>query len=103
MGALISIFYYALFLALKSSSLGTTNAIMQGSPIIVMVMGHFFLNDKFTSVRGCSAICLIAGIVLNAIPTNVTSLQPEVHLRLHDSVMTVVEFHSKAVKIQWKI
>ena len=70
--------YLIYFVALKSSSLGTTNAIMQGSPLIVLVIGHFFLDDKLTLVRGLSAFGLVAGIILNVIPTNVTSLQPKV-------------------------
>ena len=62
-----------LFQALKFSNLGSTSAIMQGNPLIVMIIGHFFLKDKITLIRGFSAISLIVGIVLSAIPDNITS------------------------------
>jgi len=81
-----------LFQALKSSSLGTTNAIMNGSPLIVMVIGHFFMEDKFTKVRCISACCLALGLCLNALPTNVTdmtSLQPKDLIELEGAGMAI--------------
>ena len=56
------------FSALKSSSLGITTAIMNASPLIVMVISHFFLDDRFTKLRFLAAGFLTLGIVLSAIP-----------------------------------
>ena len=71
------------FSALKSSTMGTTNAIMNASPIIVMVIGHFYLDDRFTRLRFFAAVFLALGIVLSAIPSNDGDgvLNEEVHFQ----------------------
>ena len=53
-----------IFLAYAKSPLGAVNAIMQGSPIVVMFLSHFLLNDKLTVVRISCGFGLIAGILL---------------------------------------
>ena len=60
--------------ALKDSSLGNTNAIMNSSPLFVMIIGVIFLREKFTITRRISFVTLIAGCVLIAIPkSDITS------------------------------
>ena len=51
---------------------------MNGSPIIVMIFGHFLLDDKFTILRGFTAILLVAGIILNALPEDFNTISAEV-------------------------
>ncbi len=58
-----------LFSALKGSQMASVHSIMQGSPILVMVIGHFFLKDRLNAVRIVSAFLLIAGICLVATGT----------------------------------
>ena len=53
-----------IFLAYEKSPLGAVQAIMQGSPIVVMFLSHFFLHDKLTLVRGFCGVGLISGILL---------------------------------------
>ena len=48
--------------------MGTTTAIMNASPLIVMVISHFSLDDRFTKLRFLAAGFLALGIVLCAIP-----------------------------------
>ena len=43
---------------------------MNASPLIVMVIGHFFLDDRFTNLRFFTAGFLTLGIVLSAIPSD---------------------------------
>lgn len=63
-----------LFQALKDSSLGNTNAIMNSSPLFVMIIGVLFLREKLTIVRLISFATLIAGCILTAIPkSDITS------------------------------
>jgi drug/metabolite transporter (DMT)-like permease len=54
-------------------------SILLGAPILVMIFGHFFLNDKVTVIRCMSAIGLAIGILLIAKPDNFTSMSAEVH------------------------
>ena len=62
------------FSALKDSSLGNTNAIMNSSPLFVMIIGVLFLREKFTITRRISFVTLIAGCILIAIPkSDITS------------------------------
>ena len=70
-----------IFQALAATSLSSVHAIMQGSPIVVMFFGHFFLGDSFNIVRCFCALMLVAGITLTAMPedlNNVTAKDIEV-------------------------
>ena len=71
---------YLIFEALQQSPMGNVHSIMQGAPILVMVLGHFFLNDRLNFVRGFCAISLIGGIVCIAKPKDVSLLSEEVIL-----------------------
>ena len=53
-----------IFLAYESSPLGAVQAILQGSPIVVMFLSHIFLHDKLTVVRGFCGLGLLFGILL---------------------------------------
>ena len=57
-----------IFTALQQTEMGSVHSIMQGAPVLVMILGHFFLNDRLNIVRGCSACLLIGGIVLISQP-----------------------------------
>ena len=50
--------------------MGSTTAIMNASPIMVMAIGHCFMGDRFTSLRFFTAGFLVLGIVLSAIPAD---------------------------------
>ena len=50
--------------------MGTTAAIMNASPLIVMLISHFFLDDRFTKLRFLAAGFLALGIVFSAIPSD---------------------------------
>ena len=50
--------------------MGSTTAIMNASPIIVMVIGHFWFDDRFTKLRFFTAGFLALGIFLSAIPSD---------------------------------
>ena len=66
------------FQALQQSPMGNVHSIMQGAPILVMVLGHFFFNDRLNFVRGFCAISLIGGIICIAKPKDVSLLSEEV-------------------------
>ena len=53
-----------IFMALEKCPMGGVHAIMQGSPIVVMFLSHFLLNDKLTVIRLSCGFGLIAGILL---------------------------------------
>ena len=54
-----------IFLAYESAPLGAVQAILQGSPIVVMPFAHFFLeNDQCTHLRSLCGFGLAGGIIL---------------------------------------
>ena len=57
-----------IFTALQQTEMGSVHSIMQGAPVLVMILGHFFLNDRLNIVRGFSACLLIGGIILISQP-----------------------------------
>jgi drug/metabolite transporter (DMT)-like permease len=50
--------------------MGSTTAIMNASPIMVMAIGHRLMGDRFTKLRFFTACFLVIGIVLSAIPAD---------------------------------
>ena len=64
--------------------MGSTTAIMNASPIMVMVIGHCLMGDRFTNLRFFTAGFLTLGIVLSAIPSDddgIEGLNEEVYFQ----------------------
>eukprot|EP00095_Tigriopus_kingsejongensis_P002702 maker-scaffold665_size116259-snap-gene-0.15 protein:Tk02702 transcript:maker-scaffold665_size116259-snap-gene-0.15-mRNA-1 annotation:"transmembrane protein " len=58
-----------IFAGLQLIHMSTVHTILNGAPILVMVLSHFLLqNDRFSVVKGLSCILLIAGVLLNFQP-----------------------------------
>lgn len=58
-----------IFAGLQLIHMSTVHTILNGSPILVMVLSHFLLqNDRFSWVKGLSCILLVAGVILNFQP-----------------------------------
>ena len=73
---------YLIFSALQGCPMGSVHSILQGSPIIAMILGHFFMNDKLTPLRGLCGVSLALGIVLISNPDTFTSVTEEVYIFL---------------------
>ena len=59
---------FFIFQALQETEMGSVHSIMQGAPVLVMILGHFFLNDRLNIVRGFCSLFLIGGIALISQP-----------------------------------
>ncbi|TRY73428.1 hypothetical protein TCAL_07780 [Tigriopus californicus] len=58
-----------IFAGLQLIHMSTVHTILNGSPILVMVLSHFLLqNDRFSWVKGLSCVLLVGGVVLNFQP-----------------------------------
>jgi drug/metabolite transporter (DMT)-like permease len=53
-----------LFGALELIPMGLVHTILNGSPVIVMVLSHFILKDPCNMLKTVSTLGLLAGVVL---------------------------------------
>ncbi len=59
-----------IFAALKISSMSIVHTLLNGSPVLVMLLSHCMLNkqDPFTKMKAFASVLLLIGIVLNTNP-----------------------------------
>ena len=66
-----AIWMISLYQSLTSEKLGIVQAIIQGSPVIVIVIGMCCLGDKITCSRLLALLLLIIGIIICALPDDI--------------------------------